>query len=113
MPELLDEWRPDAQYSQCIAAWKTLPPRPARSAEFPPDMQPRLAAALGRRGIRNLYTHQRSAWQAVRSGKHIVVVTGTASGKTLCYNLPVLDGLLRDGDARALYLFPTKALAQD
>src|SRR2546430_2177292 len=101
LPELLDEWRHDTQFAQCTAAWKTLPQRPARSAEFPADMQPRLAAALRRRGIRSLYTHQRSAWQAVRSGKHIVVVTGTASGKTLCYNLPVLDGLLRDGNARA------------
>ncbi|MDE3090749.1 MAG: DEAD/DEAH box helicase, partial [Chloroflexota bacterium] len=68
---------------------------------------------LRARGIPALYAHQATAWQQTRAGKHIVVVTGTASGKTLCYNLPVLDRLLRDQNARALYLFPTKALAQD
>jgi DEAD/DEAH box helicase domain-containing protein len=113
LPELLDEWRQDSQFAQAVASWKTLPARPARLVDFPADVHPRLAEALARRGIARLYTHQRSAWQAVRAGKHIVVVTGTASGKTLCYNLPVLDTLLRNPEARALYLFPTKALAQD
>ena len=60
-----------------------------------------------------LYSHQASACQAVRQGSHVVVVTSTASGKTLAYNLPILDALLADPKARALYLFPTKALTQD
>ena len=65
------------------------------------------------RGIEALYAHQATAWEQARAGRHLVVVTGTASGKTLCYNLPVLDCLLRNPQSRALYLFPTKALAQD
>ena len=80
---------------------------------FPPALHPALAAALRAQGIDALYTHQAVAWQHVRAGRHPLVVTGTASGKTLCYNLPVLDRLLHDPAARALYLFPTKALAQD
>ncbi|HXD80815.1 MAG TPA: DEAD/DEAH box helicase [Candidatus Acidoferrum sp.] len=69
--------------------------------------------ALAARGIQRLYTHQADAYRAVRQGRHLVVVTPTASGKTLCYNLPVLQRLLEDPQRRALYLFPTKALAQD
>lgn len=68
---------------------------------------------LRERGIQKLYSHQRHALDAVEAGKDIVVVTPTASGKTLCYNLPVLNAILRDPDARALYLFPTKALSSD
>jgi DEAD/DEAH box helicase domain-containing protein len=80
---------------------------------FPIDLHPALADALQSKGIQSLYSHQVAAWQYARAGRHVGVVTGTASGKTLCYNLPVLDMLLRDPEARALYLFPTKALAQD
>ena len=69
--------------------------------------------ALAARGIDELYTHQRTAWDAVARGEHIVVATGTASGKTLAFNLPVLDALARTPKTRALYLYPTKALAQD
>jgi DEAD/DEAH box helicase domain-containing protein len=72
-----------------------------------------LCEALNAQGIRALYTHQIQSWLHAKNGDNFVVVTGTASGKTLCYNLPVLDCLLRDDHARALYLFPTKALAQD
>ncbi|HEV2140462.1 MAG TPA: DEAD/DEAH box helicase, partial [Candidatus Dormibacteraeota bacterium] len=89
---------------------------PASAADFvalPPDLRHELADALRRRGIERLYTHQAEAYSAVRSGRHLVVVTPTASGKTLCYNLPVLQRLLEDPERRALYLFPTKALAQD
>jgi len=89
---------------------------PAVAAEFaplPPDMRPELIAALRARGIERLYTHQARAYDVVRSGRHLVVVTPTASGKTLCYNLPVLQRLLEDTNRRALYLYPTKALAQD
>jgi len=110
---LLSAWRTDPHIASNIAAWRTLPPRPARLAPFPDDLHPALVDALRARGIGALYTHQATAWQRVQAGQHPVVVTGTASGKTLCYNLPVLDRLLRDPQARALYLFPTKALAQD
>jgi DEAD/DEAH box helicase domain-containing protein len=80
---------------------------------LPPDLRPDLVTALAGRGIQRLYSHQADAYRAVRQGRHLVVVTPTASGKTLCYNLPVLQRLLEDPQRRALYLFPTKALAQD
>jgi DEAD/DEAH box helicase domain-containing protein len=90
-----------------------LPATPAVFAPLPPDLKPELANALTGRGIERLYSHQAEAYAAVRGGRHLVVVTPTASGKTLCYNLPVLQRLLEDPDRRAIYLFPTKALAQD
>src|SRR6202158_3185106 len=89
---------------------------PAAAAKFSPlpaDLRPELAAALAARGIESLYSHQADAYEAIRRGRHLVVVTPTASGKTLCYNLPVLQRLLEQPDRRALYVFPTKALAQD
>src|SRR3989449_5929389 len=89
---------------------------PGAAAEFAPlpqDMRPDLAAALAARGIVSLYTHQADAYRAVRNGRHLVVVTPTASGKTLCYNLPVLQRLLENPENRALFVYPTKALAQD
>src|SRR2546426_12256781 len=89
---------------------------PAATAEFaqlPTDLRPELVAALGRRGIERLYSHQAEAYDAVKRGRHLVVVTPTASGKTLCYNLPVLQRLLERPEKRALYVYPTKALAQD
>jgi DEAD/DEAH box helicase domain-containing protein len=96
-----------------LAALRRFPPQPARFAEFPEDLHPRLVEALRSRGVDRLYTHQREVYGAARSGHHTVVVTPTASGKTLCYNLPVLDDVLKHPETRALYLFPTKALAQD
>ncbi len=110
---LLSLWRDTPTIADNIAAWRTFPARPGQFAPFPTDLHPALAAALRARGITALYTHQAAAWQHVRAGQHPVIVTGTASGKTLCYNLPILDCLLHAPDTRALYLFPTKALAQD
>ncbi len=89
---------------------------PARDAEFRPMpswVRPELAAAYRAKGIDRLYSHQAAAAELARAGKDFVVVTPTASGKTLCYNLPILNAILEDPDTRALYLFPTKALAQD
>jgi DEAD/DEAH box helicase domain-containing protein len=89
---------------------------PAQLGEYEPlpsDLAPELASALAERGITRLYSHQAAAYRAVRAGSHLVVVTPTASGKTLCYNLPVLQRLLERPTRRALYVFPTKALAQD
>ncbi|MCX7892545.1 MAG: DEAD/DEAH box helicase [Burkholderiales bacterium] len=100
------------RYRDRIVGELVLPARAGRHAPFPEDLDPRLAGALRERGITRLYSHQREAWDHVRAGRHVVVVTPTASGKTLCYNLPVLAAALK-GPAKALYLFPTKALAQD
>jgi DEAD/DEAH box helicase domain-containing protein len=90
-----------------------LPPRRARTVPLPDDLHPDLAAALRAQGIGALYVHQARALAEARRGRHTVVVTPTASGKTLCYNLPVLDRLLKTGRTTALYVYPTKALAQD
>jgi DEAD/DEAH box helicase domain-containing protein len=86
--------------------------RPGAPVPIPHDVHPRLAAALRGRGVEGLWSHQADAWEAAAHGP-VVVTTGTASGKSLAFNLPTLDVLLRDPHARALYLYPTKALAQD
>jgi DEAD/DEAH box helicase domain-containing protein len=103
----------DPALSALVAAHRILEPRPPRHARWPSTIDPRLVAALRSRGIEAPYTHQSSAYAAASGGRNIVVVTPTASGKTLCYNLPVLDAVAKDPAARALYLFPTKALAAD
>ncbi len=88
---LLGAWRADPSIGGNVVAWQTQPARAARMAPFPADLHPALAASLRARGIQQLYSHQAQAWERVKKGKNIVVVTGTASGKTLCYNLPVVD----------------------
>ena len=104
--------RPDTP-DGVVTAVRRLAPVDARFAPFPDGLDPRLLAAFERRGIRQLYSHQAEAFAHVAAGRNIVVTTPTASGKTLCYNLPVLDAVLKNPATRALYLFPTKALAQD
>ncbi|MBE3112165.1 MAG: DEAD/DEAH box helicase [Acidobacteria bacterium] len=99
--------------SDSIRAIKHLPAQEGKYRDYPDDVHPALRKALVDKGFTSLYSHQRSSWEALREGKNIVVVTPTASGKTLCYNLPVLDAILKNPSARALYLFPTKALSQD
>jgi DEAD/DEAH box helicase domain-containing protein len=89
------------------------PAREARTAPFPGGLHPTLRGALESRGVRELYEHQAEAWDAAARGEHVAVVTGTASGKSLAFNLPVLDALTREPKQRAIYLYPTKALAQD
>jgi DEAD/DEAH box helicase domain-containing protein len=96
-----------------ITAVKHIPAQEGRYEDYPPGIHPALCSALKQKGYQKLYCHQRSSWEALRDGKHIVVVTPTASGKTLCYNLPVLNSILQDTSSRAIYLFPTKALSQD
>ena len=110
---LLDFWKRDEQTAPNFFAWQTSPPRPAQTHPIPTDVPAPLREALSTRGIDQLYSHQLSAWTWSRAGKHIILSTGTASGKTLAYNLPVLAAMLQNPEARALYLFPTKALAQD
>jgi DEAD/DEAH box helicase domain-containing protein len=91
----------------------TEPARAARTTLLPNELHAAVSAALERRGISELYHHQAEAWEAAARGEHAIVTTGTASGKTLAFNLPVLDALAREPKDRALYLYPTKALAQD
>jgi DEAD/DEAH box helicase domain-containing protein len=90
-----------------------MPARPAQYAAFPDGVDGRLRQVLGARGVEQLYTHQAAAVEHALAGRNVVITTPTASGKTLCYNAPVLSAILKDPSARALYLFPTKALAQD
>jgi DEAD/DEAH box helicase domain-containing protein len=87
--------------------------REARLAPLPEELHPRVREALAAQGVEALYAHQAEAWEATQRGEHLIVTTGTASGKTLAFNLPVLDALAREPKSRALYLYPTKALAQD
>lgn len=108
--EALD--RPDTP-DEVVTAVRRLPAVEAAYAPFPDAIDPRLKAAFESRGIQQLYTHQAEAFAHVAEGRQVVVTTPTASGKTLCYNLPVLDRVLKNPATRALYLFPTKALAQD
>ena len=109
----LQALRLDLRFMRNVVAWRRVPARPAQYAAFPPGLDGRLVAALAARGIGQLYTHQAEAVAAALTGAHVAVITPAASGKTLCYNLPVLHRLLADPRARGLYLFPTKALAQD
>ncbi len=113
LDQLLERWHADPDISANIAAWEVQPASTAKFSPFPQDLSPRIIKALQVLGIQQLFTHQVAAWQQVKAGKNVAVVTGTASGKTLCYNLPVIDALLADTQARAIYLFPIKALAQD
>jgi DEAD/DEAH box helicase domain-containing protein len=98
---------------EIITAVRRFPARNAEFAEFPSWIHTDLVAAYKAKGVRQPYSHQAAAAEAVHDGKNVVIVTPTASGKTLCYNLPVLNAILEDSDTRAIYLFPTKALAQD
>jgi DEAD/DEAH box helicase domain-containing protein len=104
--------RPDSP-DAWVTAVRRLPSRQAQFAPFPEAVDTRLRQVLQERGIEQLYTHQAAAVELALAGRNVVITTPTASGKTLCYNAPVLSGVLADPAARALYLFPTKALAQD
>ncbi len=98
---------------EILTAVHHIPAREAKFAPMPEWVRAELAAAYAEKGVAELYSHQAMAAAAVQEGRNVVVVTPTASGKTLCYNLPVLNAVLENPDTRALYLFPTKALAQD
>src|SRR5712692_8117472 len=105
--------RDPAGRGEVITDVRHIPARAAQCVPMPEWVHPGLAAAYGAKGITQLYTHQATAAECVRERRNVVVVTPTASGKTLCYNLPVINAVLENPDTRALYLFPTKALAQD
>jgi DEAD/DEAH box helicase domain-containing protein len=111
--QLADQLRQDRSFMENVTRWEVLPARPAKTAPFPENMDPRIREALGKKGIHALYTHQAQSLAATARGEDVTVVTPTASGKTMCYNLPVISAILKNPDARALYLFPTKALSAD
>jgi len=113
LTSLIELWRADRDTVPNLPVWRTLPPRPARTHPLPDDLPGALRSALSQRGIDLLYSHQLEAWSLARAGRNVALATGTASGKTLAYNLPILSALISNDAARALYLFPTKALAQD
>jgi DEAD/DEAH box helicase domain-containing protein len=113
LASLLDFWRRDPDTAPNLVAWQTLPARPAQTHPFPDDLPALIKQTLIAAGIHTLYSHQLEAWTQARAAKNIILSTGTASGKTLSYNLPVFASLFQEPNARALYLFPTKALAQD
>jgi DEAD/DEAH box helicase domain-containing protein len=113
MEKILQELKNNRYFSGQVTFWQVQPAREGSYAELPEDLSPKLKNALARRGIERLYSHQAEAYRAVREGRNVVVVTPTASGKTLSYNLPVIQTLLEHPEMRALYLFPTKALSQD
>ena len=110
---VLSGFRSDPQFMANVAAWQTVHGQPAAYVPLPDRLHPGIRAALRSRGIEQLYLHQGRAVEAALDGRNPVVVTPTASGKTLCYNLPILHASLLEPEARTLYLFPTKALAQD
>ena len=111
--EVLDAFASRDVNGEVLTAVHHIPAREAQWADFPAWVNPDLVSAYTAKDIRGLYTHQAAAAEAVHASKNVVIVTPTASGKTLCYNLPVLNDVLEHPDTRALYLFPTKALAQD
>jgi DEAD/DEAH box helicase domain-containing protein len=113
LENLLEAWRQDPDTGPNISTWRSLPGRYAQIEALPADLPSALSAALTRRGITHLFSHQSQAWSHSLRGDHVVIATGTASGKTLAFQLPVLATLLENPQAHALLLYPTKALAQD
>ena len=113
LQQIIEHIQTDEQYSNNIVNWHTIPEREAQTVPFPVSIDSRLKEALQSRGVKELYTHQGQAIDITRKRENFVAVTPTASGKTLCYNLPVLQQIIDDPSSRALYIFPTKALAQD
>jgi len=111
--KVLNSWRTQPEIGGNIVEWRNIPARQPDLSRLPTDLHPSLLIALQELGISTLYSHQAQTWSQFNKGKNVVIVTGTASGKSLAYNIPVFDRLLRDNNARALYIHPTKALSQD
>jgi DEAD/DEAH box helicase domain-containing protein len=111
--QLLDRLREDEGFLSCVSNWEVLKAREAQYAPWPDNVRGKVISALKQRGVEQLYTHQAQAIRHALDGEDVCVVTPTASGKTLCYNVPILSSILENDDVRALYLFPTKALSQD
>ena len=113
LPLLLNRWKKDPGIGPNITSWLTIPARDPQWKDFPKDLNSQLIAALKDQGIEKLYHHQELCWSQLQMGKHVVLSTGTASGKSLAYQLPILDQIAKGNPAKALLLFPTKALARD
>jgi DEAD/DEAH box helicase domain-containing protein len=113
LEQVLDYLERDRGFRRNVTHWEKLEKREAVYQETPQELDPRLTRMLEQKGIRNLYSHQAEAVEKALLGENLIVVTPTASGKTLCYNLPVMHSILQQPESRALYLFPTKALSQD
>jgi DEAD/DEAH box helicase domain-containing protein len=113
LQEVLARWEGDERIARSIALDRLCPASEGEFAPFPEGLAPSVQQALARRGVTALYSHQAEAYRLARAGQDVVVATPTASGKSLCFNLPVFDALAHDGSARAIYLFPTKALSRD
>ena len=113
LDQLIGRLRADQSFMDCVTEWRTLPATEGSYAPLPETMDDRIKDVLRARGIHRLYTHQAECYQLAQAKKDFVVVTPTASGKTLCYNLPVVSTILQNEDARALYLFPTKPYSPD
>jgi DEAD/DEAH box helicase domain-containing protein len=113
LPQLIDYLSRDIEFQSRLTKWVTTKNIDPQFAPFPKNLHPSIIKVLNEKGIKELYTHQAAAYQKATAGRNIVVVTPTASGKTMTYNLPVLNHLIDNPQARSLYLFPTKALAQD
>ena len=110
---VVDGWTKSGKVRPCIAVDHAFAPEEGSYLPFPDELAAPLRLALARRGIEKLYTHQVQAFEAARKRRHVVVATPTASGKSYCFHLPILQALLEDSDSRALYVFPTKALSRD
>ena len=113
LEQIIDLFKNDPEIGNNITHWETIPPRDARFVDYPSYLDARLTRTFKQRGIDRLFSHQATSIDLISQGKDIVVVTPTASGKTLCFNIPVLNEILKNTESRALYLFPTKALSQD
>lgn len=113
LEQVLDQLKADSEFNQQVTSWVIIPESDGRYMPFPEDMDRRIVSYLKHKNIAELYSHQAEAYRLIKEEKNIVVVTPTASGKTYTYNLPVVDSLLKDPTMKALYLFPTKALAND
>jgi DEAD/DEAH box helicase domain-containing protein len=110
---LLNRWRAQPTIASNVVEWRVLPAKSAEVSDFPQSLNPELSYYLRTNGIPSLYTHQYQSFMSAQEGFNLAVVSGTASGKTLCYNMPVLNSLIKNPEGRFLYLFPTKALSQD
>jgi len=113
LSSIVKNLKEDKNFISCVTRWEHIPAREGKYTGLPEDLNHTIRQSLTSKGIDKLYTHQKTCYETARMGKDLVVVTPTASGKTLCYNLPVLQTLMENEEARALYLFPTKALSQD
>ncbi|MDQ1001766.1 DEAD/DEAH box helicase domain-containing protein [Neobacillus niacini] len=113
LQDILADLKINDSFKENIVTWKTLEAKEAQTVSLPDNLHTALRDSLNSKGIEKLYTHQKTAYENIMAGKSVVAVTPTASGKTLCYNLPVLQSILSNPNSRALYMFPTKALAQD